>query len=60
MFTTFDKAIVAFLTGLLAVLDVFFGLNFGLDEGTIAGLAGVLAPILVYLVPNKKRYGYGT
>ena len=55
MFTSYDKAIAAFLTALLSIL-VMVGLpmpDFLKDPATIAAISGVLSGIVTYLVPNK-------
>jgi hypothetical protein len=53
MITTFDKAIVAALGLIVYLLNTYAGLNLGLDETTINGLAAAITPLLVWLVPNK-------
>lgn len=52
MFTTVDKAIVALIMSVLSILDLLFGINFGLGEGTVATIAALVGPILVWAVPN--------
>lgn len=53
MFTSIDKAIVAAIMALIFIGNQF-GLNIGLSEQTVTLIVGVLTPILVYLVPNKR------
>lgn len=55
MFTSFDKAIAAFLTALVSIIALT-GLNlpdFFKDPATIAAIASVLSGIVTYFVPNK-------
>ncbi len=54
MVSSIDKALVALLGAILFFLDRFAGLNFGLDEGTVAAIAAALTPLLVWLVPNAE------
>ena len=54
MITSIDKALVALLGAILFFLDRVAGLNFGLDDGTIAAIAAALTPLLVWLVPNGE------
>lgn len=53
MFTTFDKALVAVVMGLLSIGSIVFGWDFGIDEKVVGGIIAALTPILVYLWPNK-------
>lgn len=55
MFTSIDKALVALIMAALWLLNYFTGYTSGVTEQTVAGLVGVLTPILVWLVPNKPR-----
>jgi TRAP-type C4-dicarboxylate transport system permease large subunit len=55
MFTSIDKALVALIMAVLWLVNYFTGYTSGVTEQTIAGLVGVLTPILVWLVPNKPR-----
>ncbi len=54
MFTSLDKAIVAFVMGALYIANSVFHFSFGFTEAQVAGFIGVLTPILVYFFPNKK------
>lgn len=54
MFTSIDKALVALVMGALYLLNSFGGIDFGISEEAVTGLIGVLTPILVWLIPNKK------
>lgn len=50
----YNKAVAGFLGGLLPCLALFFPLPaFLQDPQTIAALSGVLATIMVFVVPNK-------
>lgn len=56
MFTGFDKAIVTFLSGLLAVLTAN-GINIPVwvtNDWLAALITGVGMPLLVYYWPNKS------
>ena len=53
MFTSFDKALVALVMGIVFMINNFTGFHFAVDEGTINGVAGVLTPLLTYFWPNK-------
>lgn len=57
MFSTVDKALVAVIMGALSLLDLLFGIHFGLPEGVIAQIAAVAGPILVWAIPNRKKLG---
>lgn len=55
MFTTIDKALTALIMAVLWLVQYFTGWTVpGVDEGVVATLLGLLSPLLVYLVPNKK------
>lgn len=56
MFTSYDKAIAAFLTAILSML-VLWGLpvpDFLKDPTMVTTISGLLSGIVVYIVPNKK------
>lgn len=53
MFTTIDKTLIAFIMAGLWLLNYFTGITAGVTEEWVAGIVGVLTPILVWLVPNK-------
>ena len=53
MFTSFDKAIVAVIMGILLILEQIFGWSFGLTEEGVTVILAVLTPIFVYFFPNK-------
>jgi hypothetical protein len=56
MFTTIDKAIIAFLGSLVFLISEFtkLGPDF-VSQDMIQTLASILTPILVYFVPEKKK-----
>jgi hypothetical protein len=54
MFTSIDKALIAFIMAGLSLLNYFTGITTGVTEEWVAGAVGVLTPILVWLVPNRK------
>lgn len=53
MFTTVDKAIAALVMATIFLVNNFTGWQLGLDEETVNAIAGVLTPIVVWLVPNR-------
>jgi len=54
MFTTVDKAIVAFVMGVIGILNVL-GIHFGLSADTVGGIVAVVTPLLVYVFPNLPK-----
>jgi hypothetical protein len=54
MFTTFDKALVAFVMSLLYFANSVFGVTLGFTEAQIAAFLAALTPFVVYFWPNKK------
>jgi hypothetical protein len=55
MYTTLDKAIVAFIVAALGVVATVFHVNLGISETTIASVVGILTPLLVYIWPNAPK-----
>lgn len=55
MFTSFDKALVGVVMGLVFILQNQFGVEIPgvLSEGVISAFLAALNPILVYVWPNK-------
>lgn len=53
MFTTMDKALVAFVMAVAFFINHFTTFHFALDEGTVNTIVAAITPILVYLIPNK-------
>lgn len=54
MFTTFDKAIAAFLTAIVSMLSLAHLANLSwLTPDMITGISGVLAGLVTYAVPNR-------
>ena len=55
MFTQIDKALVAAIMGILFIVQTFSGINLSwLSHDTVATIIGLLTPVLVWAVPNKK------
>ena len=55
MFTSIDKALVAAIMGILFIVQTYSGINLAwLSHDTVATLIGLLTPVLVWAVPNKK------
>jgi hypothetical protein len=52
---TADKAIAAFFTSALTLFTLFFGVKIDIAtwSGIIAAVSTALAPILVYIIPNR-------
>ena len=53
MFTSFDKAIVAIIMGVIYLINSTFGLNIGVSADTVNALVVAISPLLIWLVPNK-------
>jgi hypothetical protein len=53
MLTVLDKAIAAFLPGLLLWLNQKYGFKFDVSPENMAAIASILGSVLVYFVPNK-------
>lgn len=54
MFTSIDKALVAAIMGILFIVQTFTGFNTAwISADTVATIIGILAPVLVWAVPNK-------
>lgn len=54
MFTAMDKALVAAIMGAIYVWNALSPWHIGVSAATVQTVVGILAPVLVYLVPNKK------
>jgi hypothetical protein len=52
MFTSFDKAIAAFLSSLIFIIGTWYAPALGL-QGIVEPVSAVLTALVVYLVPNK-------
>ena len=55
MFTQLDKALVALVMSILSILNLVFGINFGMDPAVISSIIAALTPVLVYWIPNKSK-----
>jgi hypothetical protein len=53
MLTVLDKAIAAFLPGLLLWLNQKYGFKFDVSPENMTAIASILGSVLVYFVPNK-------
>ena len=53
MLTVLDKAIAAFLPGVLLWLNQKYGFKFDVSPENMAAIASILGSVLVYFVPNK-------
>ena len=55
MFTTIDKALVAAIMGLLFIIQTYTGFALAwLTPETVATIVGLITPVLVWAIPNKK------
>lgn len=54
MYTTFDKAIVALVMGVLGVVGIFWK-PVNISPETVATIVSVLTPLLVYVWPNAPK-----
>lgn len=53
MLTSFDKALIAVLPGLLTWLNQKYGLRLDASPETLTVVVGFISSILVYFIPNK-------
>jgi DNA-binding transcriptional MocR family regulator len=56
MFTSIDKAIAAAISALLTFAALYFDIDvqaLGLSPDAVAVIVSALAPVVVYLVPNR-------
>ena len=55
MFTSIDKALVAAIMGILFIVQTYTGFSMAwATPDTIATIIGLVTPVLVWAVPNKK------
>jgi hypothetical protein len=55
MFSSIDKAIVAAVMGLLFIIQTYTGFSLSwISQETVATIVGLLTPVLVWAIPNKK------
>lgn len=55
MFTSIDKALVALVMGLLFIIQTYTGFSLSwLTQETVTTIIGLLTPVLVWAIPNKK------
>lgn len=55
MFTQLDKAIVAAVMGVLFIIQTYTGFSTSwITAETVATIVGLLTPVLVWAIPNKK------
>lgn len=53
MFTTIDKALVAFVGSALFLIEQFTGFSFGLDPEVYKSVIAAALPFLVWRWPNR-------
>lgn len=49
----YNKAWVAFIMSVLTILEVTWGIHFGISEEWMVATLAIITPILVWLVPNR-------
>ncbi len=55
MFTSIDKALVAAIMGILFIVHTYTGMKvWWATPDTIATIIGLVTPVLVWAIPNKK------
>ena len=55
MFTSIDKALVAAIMGILFIVQTYTGFSMAwATPDTIATIIGLVTPVLVWAIPNKK------
>ena len=55
VFTSIDKALVAAIMGILLIVQAYTGFSVvWATPDTIATIIGLITPVLVWAIPNKK------
>lgn len=54
MFSSIDKAIVAFIMAIAYLAHNLLGVDLGITEGVAGSIAMFVTTVLVYFVPNGK------
>ena len=55
MFTSIDKALVAMVMGVLFIVQTYTGISTAwISAETVNTIIGLLTPVLVWAIPNKK------
>lgn len=55
MFSSIDKALVALIMGLLFIIQTYTGFSTSwISAETVSTIVGLLTPVLVWAIPNKK------
>lgn len=55
MFSSIDKALVALVMGLLFIAQTYTGFSTSwITADTVSTIVGLITPILVWAIPNKK------
>ena len=55
MFSSIDKALTAAIMGILFIVQTYTGVSIGwLTPETVSTIIGLLTPVLVWAIPNKK------
>lgn len=58
MFTSIDKAVVAFIASVVFFLGEFAGIDVPISEGALNALGVLATTLAVYFVPNKEPEDY--
>jgi hypothetical protein len=55
MFSSIDKALVALVMGLLFIVQTYTGFSTPwITADTVSTIVGLITPVLVWAIPNKK------
>ena len=55
MFTSIDKALVTAIMGILFIVQTYTGFSMAwVTPDTISTIIGLITPVLVWAIPNKK------
>lgn len=55
MFSSIDKALVALVMGLLFIIQTYTGFSTSwITADTVSTIVGLITPVLVWAIPNKK------
>ena len=55
MFSSIDKALVAAIMGLLFIIQTYTGFSLSwISAETVSTIVGLITPVLVWAIPNKK------
>jgi hypothetical protein len=52
--TSYNKAIVSIIMGILVIVEQVWGWNLGIGEEYVTMVLAVIWPILVWIIPNSS------